>query len=381
MPVDVLREILLPKFSELGPIRKTGNGFDVCCPVHTDSDPSLSIACGTTQPVVLDCKAGCAPEDILAKLGLTWADLCTPRDEQQKSSGEWTPRGEAVAVYDYADEDGNLLFQVLRTADKQFSQRVPDASRKTGWRWSLGDTRRVLYRLRKIIEAVPAGEVIYVCEGEKDVHALETAGCTATCNPGGAGKWRPEYTEFFRDAIVRVIADTDKPGRAHARQVAASVEDIAAAVEIAEAATGKDAADHLAAGKAPSEFVVTKDSSVIAEPELAPDLYEFIGEVDPPEVWVIPHLLERGDRLIWTGEEGLGKSMVSRQLAIGAAAGIHPFTDVLFEPQRVLFIDCENPVRKSRRRFSVTLQHRKREAPPRARMAACGSCTDPKVLT
>lgn len=348
---DILREVLLPKFSELGPVRKTANGFDVCCPVHGDTKPSLSIAPGTTQPVVMDCKAGCATEDIVAALGLSWAELCKPREGEPAGRGEWTPHGEAVAVYDYADETGKLLFQVLRTADKQFPQRVPDATRKSGWRWTLGDVRRVLYRLAKVIEAVKDGEIIYVCEGEKDVHALERAGVTATCSPGGAGKWRPEYAEFLRDTIVTVVADADKPGRAHARQVAASLEGIAAAVEIVEAAAGKDAADHLAAGKSLAEFVVTKEASVTAEPELAQDLYEFIAEHDPAEVWVIPHLLERGDRLIWTGEEGLGKSMVSRQLAVGAAAGVHPFTDVLFSPQKVLYIDCENPRRKSRRRF------------------------------
>lgn len=348
---DVLREVLLPKFSDFGPIRKTANGFDVCCPAHQDREPSLSIAYGTTHPVVLNCKAGCDPVDILAKLGMTWDDLCKPREQDSPARGEWTPHGEAVEVYSYVDEAGKLLFQVLRTAGKQFPQRVPDATRKSGWRWSLGSTRRVLYRLPRIIEAVKDGGIIYVCEGEKDVHALERAGVPATCNPGGAGKWRPEYAEFLRDAIVTVIPDTDKPGRAHAHQVAAALEGIAAAVEIAEPAVGKDAADHLAAGKSVADFIITKSADVAAEPELAQDLYDLINEIDPAEVWVIPHLLERGDRLIWTGEEGLGKSMVTRQLAVSAAAGVHPFTDVLFAPQRVLFIDCENPKRKSRRRF------------------------------
>lgn len=345
---DVLREILLPK---LEGIRKSGGSYMARCPAHDDSKASLSITEGKDQPVVLKCHAGCDPVDILAKLGLTWDDLCKPR-EQDQPAGEWTPRGEAVAVYDYTDEAGALLFQVCRTLDKQFPQRVPDRTRKGGWRWSLGDTRRVLYRLPKIIEAVKDGEHIWVAEGEKDVHALEQAGVTATCNPGGAGKWRPEFAEFLRDAIVFIVADKDKPGQAHARAVAASLRGIAAAVEIREAAgEHKDAAAHLGAGLGLTDFVTTFEGDAATEPELAPDYYEFISEQDEAEDWVIPGLLERGDRLIWTGEEGLGKSMITRQLAIGAAAGVHPFTDVLFKAQRVLFIDCENPRRKSRRRF------------------------------
>lgn len=346
---DILREVLLPKFSEFGPVRKTANGYDVCCPAHEDRKPSLSIAYGTTQPVVLNCKAGCDPVDILAKLGLTWETLCTPRDGQPK--GEWTPFGEAVAVYDYVDENGKLLFQVCRTAKKEFPQRVPDQSRKSGWRWTLGATRRVLYRLPKLIEAVKDGEPIYVVEGEKDVHSLERAGAAATCNPGGAGKWREEYSEFLRDATVIIVADKDKPGQAHARQVRASLAGIATAVVVCEAAGDlKDVTDHLAAGHTLADLEVT-DRGEEYKPDLAPDLYEFLAIVDPPSDWVIPGLLERGDRLIWTGFEGQGKSVITRQLAVCAAAGMHPFTREPITPQRVLFIDCENPDRKSRRHF------------------------------
>lgn len=350
--MDVLREVLLPR---LEGIRKSGGSYMARCPAHDDSRASLSVGEGKDQPVVLNCHAGCSPGDILAKVGLTWETLCSP-PESTRAKGEWTPHGEAVAVYDYTDENGTLIFQVLRTADKMFPQRIPDRTRKSGWRWKLGDTRRVLYRLPKIIEAVNDGETIWVCEGEKDVHALEAAGVTATCNPGGAGKWRAEYAEFLRDVIVCIVADKDKPGQAHARQVAASLDGIARAVEIVEAAgEHKDAAAHLAAGLGLADFEVTWDGADVT-PDLAPDLYEFLAIAETASDWVIPGLLERGDRLIWTGFEGLGKSVITRQLAICAAAGIHPFENRPIPQQRVLFIDCENPDRKSRRAFRA-LEH------------------------
>lgn len=352
--MDVLREVLLPK---LEAVRFSGGSWMARCPAHEDGKASLHVSRGKDHPVVLKCHAGCEPADILAKLGLTWDSLCKPQADRAPR-GEWTPAGEAVAVYDYTDETSGLLFQVLRTADKQFRQRRPDASRKSGWVWNLEGARRVLYRLPKVMEAVKDGEIIYVCEGEKDVQALEGAGVTATCNPGGAGKWREEYSPFLADAIVVIVADRDKPGQAHARQVAASLDGVARAVEIVEPAGEgaggrelKDAADHLAAGHTVNDFVLTWQSDAPAEAELAPDLYEFIAIVDPPNEWVIPGLLERSDRLIWTGFEGQGKSVMTRELAVCAAAGIQPFTEELFEPQRVLFVDCENPDRKSRRHF------------------------------
>lgn len=344
--MDVLRELLLPKLEGL---RKSGSGYTAKCPAHDDGRASLSVGPGKDHPVVLHCHAGCDRDAVLDAIGLKWADLCQPRDT--KDEGEWTPRGTAIAVYDYVDEQGNLLFQVCRTADKQFPQRRPDASRPSGWSWKLGDVRRVPYRLPKLLEALDNGQSVFVVEGEKDVHTLEGQGLVATCCPGGAGKWRDEFNGYFVDCDVTIVADRDEPGEKHARTVAAALAGVAANVRIVEAAAGKDATDHIAAGRTVDELVVTWISDEDIKLDLAPDLWEFIGMADVPHEWVVPELLERGDRLIWTGFEGLGKSMFVRQLAVTAAAGLHPFTFRPIDPQSVLLIDCENSQAQSRRRF------------------------------
>ena len=71
--------------------------------------------------------------------------------------------------------------------------------------------------------------------------------------------------------------------------------------------------------------------------------------------WLVPGLLERGERIIITGSEGLGKSYMISQFATCLAAGRHPFTgDVLGSgryQQQVLVVDCENMESQSRRRF------------------------------
>lgn len=76
---------------------------------------------------------------------------------------------------------------------------------------------------------------------------------------------------------------------------------------------------------------------------------EFLAGDDPPHDWTIPGLLERGDRFVLTGSEGLGKSVLFRQIGVGAAAGIHPFTHRAIPPQRVLYVDVENSRTKLRR--------------------------------
>lgn len=348
--MDILREIVLPK---LDAVKKSGTGFMARCPAHEDRQASLSVAAGNTHPVVFHCQAGCSPEDVCHAIGLDWADLCKPR-EQQRDNGEWTPAGPAVAVYDYRDEQGELLFQVLRTASKDFRQRRPDPTAKSGWAWNLGETRRVLYKLPKILNAVEECRIIYIVEGEKDVHTLETHGHVATCNPGGAGKWRPEYTEALRDAVVFIIADKDKPGQAHARAVRDALMPVAASVTIAEAKTGKDATDHFAAGHDIADLEITWDSAASTKASLAVDLWEFLDASDAPHHWVIPGLLERGDRMILTGFEGLGKSQLIRQLIVCAGAGLHPFEPgkaTHYDPAKVLIIDCENSEDQSRRKL------------------------------
>src|SRR5690606_471494 len=109
-------------------------------------------------------------------------------------------------------------------------QRVPDG--RGGWIWRLGDVRRVLYRLPDVVRAVREGRTVYVVEGEKDADRLASMGLCATTAPGGAGKWRDEYTEPLRGARVVVLPDNDEPGRAHAEMVARALRAVSADVRV-----------------------------------------------------------------------------------------------------------------------------------------------------
>jgi hypothetical protein len=80
-------------------------------------------------------------------------------------------------------------------------------------------------------------------------------------------------------------------------------------------------------------------------------LGELMAEPDEPYDWVIPGLLERMDRLVLTGEEGLGKSVFLRQLALMGAAGIHPFTREPMKPIKAHIIDLENTRRHVKRQL------------------------------
>jgi hypothetical protein len=254
--------------------RVTGSGYQRAaqCPAHDDSTPSLMIKQGNLGALVY-CHGHCPTDDVLAALGMTRADLFDEPAERSVSPDDWAPWQSEdhsspcpcapVARYSYTDEVGELLFQVVRGAHKEISQRRPDSASRSGWRWSgVNAVRHVVYRLPAVL-AAPASALILVAEGEKDVHALEAAGVIATCSPGGAGKWRPEYAEPFAGRDVLIIADRDQPnkhtglraGADHAWDAYTSVQPVARFAWIAQAAVGKDAADHLAAGRDITEFV------------------------------------------------------------------------------------------------------------------------------
>jgi hypothetical protein len=144
-----------------------------------------------------------------------------------------------VKTYDYRDEAGVLLFQVVRFDPKDFRQRRPDG--RGGWIWNLQDRRRVPYLLSELVKEVAAGETIFVPEGEKDVDNLRAIGLAATTNPGGIKKWRDEYSEHLRGADVVVLPDNHAEGREHGDQVVASLRGIAKRIRVLD--IGKHWAD------------------------------------------------------------------------------------------------------------------------------------------
>ncbi len=84
-------------------------------------------------------------------------------------------------------------------------------------------------------------------------------------------------------------------------------------------------------------------------PEPAVELHAFLAGDEPEHDWLIPDLVERGDRVIFTGLEGGGKSTLLRQITVQAGAGIHPFTLEKIDPIKALYVDLENSSRQVRR--------------------------------
>jgi replicative DNA helicase len=58
---------------------------------------------------------------------------------------------------------------------------------------------------------------------------------------------------------------------------------------------------------------------------------------------IIPGMCNRDFRTLVVAEEGAGKSLLLRTIAMTTAQGIHPFTHKPIDPKRALIVDLENP--------------------------------------
>ena len=238
-----------PKLDEfldsLENVRKDANGWNARCPLHDDAKNSLSVSLGNDGKLLIHCHAGCNTPQILYQCGLTMRELF-PDHGRRKS------RGEIVAEYDYCDESGKLLFQVVRLKPKNFQQRQPDG--KGDWTWSTKGVQKVVYRLPELL-AADASEPVFIVEGEKDVDRMRGLGLVATTSAGGGSKgkskWLKSYNAHFHGRHVVLLPDNDEAGKAHAESIAHNLHGKATTVRILElpdlAAKG-DVSDWLDAG-------------------------------------------------------------------------------------------------------------------------------------
>jgi len=139
-----------------------------------------------------------------------------------------------IERYPYQGMRGELLYEVIRyrkpDGRKDFRQCRPDG--RGGVIPNLDGIERVPYRLPRVLNA----DTVYLPEGEKDVHTLESWGLVASCNPGGTGGSHlyRRWADYFRSRNVVILPDNDKPGWKHAVAVAGALLGVAASLRIVE---------------------------------------------------------------------------------------------------------------------------------------------------
>lgn len=230
-------------------VRRRGAERRGPCPLHNGERDSFAI-----NPQTGDwyCHSDCGRGGSLIafEMEITGTSFAEAAAQARSIVGrvERRKKGPIVNIYDYEDEQGKVLFQCVRREPKEFSQRRPDG--RGGWIWNLQGVRRVLFRLPTLKSA----DAVILTEGEKDALSLVALGIVATCNPMGAGKWRPEYTEQLAGKAVTIVPDNDAAGEGHLQTVGTSLMGKAKSVRVARVPVGKDVSDWIAAGATLSDI-------------------------------------------------------------------------------------------------------------------------------
>ena len=360
-PVDNL-------LTKLDGVKRTGDGkYEARCPAHDDAHASLCIGTGDDGRALVTCQAGCSTADVLAAVGLKMSELFPPKDNSPRRPPAMPPnrklpqappdtspkakdnvKKKIVKEYDYRDSSGAVLFQVVRFDPKDFRQRRPDGA--GGWTWNLGDTRRVLYRLPEVL-AADTGAWVFIVEGEKDADALADLRLVATCNPGGAGKWKHLADVSALDGRrVAIIPDRDAPGFAHAQDVARRLSGKAAVVKILDQLDGeidgrpiKDVSDYLDArdSVSPEDLAAglvgmaqdapdwtppaTEPAALSAPADATPTsgpVLTCLADVKPEAVrWLWEQRIALGKLTVFAGRPDLGKSFITLDLAARVSRG------------------------------------------------------------
>lgn len=264
------------------------------CPVHEshgEHRPSLGIAIGSDEKVILKCLACSATTvDIVHAAGSTMRALFPPAE--QKGRGKQR-HGKKVAEYIYRDAEGVVVYKTERREQKDgsktFIQSRPNG--EGGWKIGVKGITRVLYRLPELI-AAKKPSIVFVVEGEKKVEALNNWGLVATCNVGGAGKWAKGYGKFLAGHDVVILPDNDpvnvetgrRTGFDHAMDVINSCRSSAKSIrilELPELQLKGDVVDWIKAGGTLPKLLQLLEQPISDLPAIKTEVDPAITQMDP----------------------------------------------------------------------------------------------------
>ena len=325
--------------------KRVGQALMGLCPWHADTRPSLQYypdekrfhchSCGV-KGEQYDSKYESKLSETKAKMleGVTLENNAGIKEPQ--------------AISDYRDKDGKLSYQVLRSVLKSFKMRRQDG--KGGWTWSMDGVEAVPYCLPELI-AGP--DPVFIAEGEPKVNALRKMGLTATCNHGGAGKWKEAFNKYLEGRDVVILCDNDEPGRNHGSKIASSNFKTSKSIKLPvlpRLPEKGDIIDYLNNGGTKESLLKIVEATPLYQPSEDPNkLHYKITTIDeilsyPEPQFMIEKILVKETLNIIASYAGVGKSVMALSIAKAILTG-RPLWNhfTVIEKGAVLLIDEETP--------------------------------------
>lgn len=225
-------------------------------------------------------------------------------------------------IYDYQNEQAELVYQVVRYEPKTFRQRQVINGKTI---WNLKGVPLLPYKLPQILNNKE--KPVYIVEGEKDVLKLEEYGILATCNSGGSGKWTAEHSKYLKDRDVIVIPDNDEAGEKHGRIVISSLQKFAKSIKLISLPDLKpkeDIFDWLMNNTIQQLFEIIAETQPLSNKPITPIPTLSIEEVIkmPPVPWLIENYIPTNSMAMIYGAPGSGKTFLALDMALHIANGL-----------------------------------------------------------
>ena len=227
----------------------------------------------------------------------------------------------------------------------------------------------------KLPQLLQSSDAIFIAEGEKACDAIIGLGLLASTNHGGAGKWWPTLTPYFKDRAVVILPDNDLAGQRHAQLVACSLNGTASVIKILNLPNLRekgDVYDWVAAGGTKAQLIdlanaapfYSTDQVQLADIPVPsdnpiPSRFNLTPWAELPEIetqWLIPNILPAGGMAALYGKPGTFKSFIALHLAAMIGSGNHVFGNAVLQGD-VIYVAGEGGAGLKARRDAVIKAH------------------------
>lgn len=399
MSSSILHDKILSKLKSVKP---DGKGrWKACCPAHDDKHPSLSITECDNGKILLHCHTGCETKSILTELGLQMSDLFIDSSQVKTSTNYhnnkitkpdigkgynmsvYKTAQEAISVYErtlgkcsityqYKDRLGNLVGVIARWDYPDGNKKIRPVSHN-GSGWILGGMTEPcpLYNLPDLDIA----KRVYITEGEKAADAITGLRLSATTSAHGSNStYKTDWTPLAGKEVI-ILPDNDKPGNKYAQEVQNILAELKPeptikVVTLPELPPSGDAYDFISIrrvyGQFDDETICTEIESLAdAADVIKPDVpcyiprpvLENMSDIEPePIQWLWPDRIALGKLTLIAGDPGLGKSLISLDIAARISQAIcwPDGAEMNYDAGNVLLLSAEdNPADTIRPRLDA----------------------------
>ena len=229
----------------------------------------------------------------------------------------------------YNDEHGQPVRKAVKYNNGSWSQMRYEGG---SWRYGVKGVPDLPYGADRLAQG-KSDELVFIFEGEKDCERAWQNGFQATCNVGGAGKWRDGLNATLTGRTVCIVPDNDTAGEDHAHSVKASLQssgiDCFVLWDYTDDLPHKsDFSDWMDANRDNVEqfFSLAKAAQASQKSELdAAGLhphFDFLADIElKPQEWLIETVMPTNSLVAIVGASYSGKSLCAIDMCCGIASG------------------------------------------------------------